>query len=95
MSSPTKPESLRTMPRMHSRATRSNTPGMLPKAKEQARSKCECNDKKSREVAISESGKLEAKEVTESDWYSQPREEKKSVTKKKATSLRRSKRFTP
>ena len=45
-------------------------------------------------METSECEKLEAQEVMESDLYSQPREKRKSVTMKKATLLRRSKRFT-
>ena len=68
---------------------------MLPKVDEKACSEGERVDKNSKKMATSEGEKLKATKVIESDWYNQPREKRVRVTKKKATPLRRSKRFTP
>ena len=64
--------------------TRNNTPGMLPKASQQARSKGERNNKKAMELATPEGEKLEATEVIASDWYDKSQEKEGCVTKGKA-----------
>ena len=68
---------------------------MLPKTREDARSKGERNDKKSMELVTLKGEKLEAIKVIASDWYDQPREKRRRMTNGKENPLRRSKRFTP
>ena len=82
-------------PRVHIRVTRNNTPGMLPKASQQARSKGEHNNENSMKLATSEGEKLEATEVIASNWYKKPREKRGHVTKENAKPARRLKIFTP
>ena len=91
---PTRPENMRTTPRVHSRVTRNNTPGLIAEKSIEARSEGERNKKNSPQLATSEGEESNLAPKDPSTWYAQPREKRRCVTEEKTKPTRRSKRFT-